>query len=301
MIQKLETFLSALTGDPEADMAVPPSGFTQRLTTFTAAAMAFLAVFTLAFVLATDRLADQWGNELARSATLRIAGDPEDLPALSAAAMKVLETTPGIASTRLLGEEEMHLLLEPWLGPGLPLGTLPLPRLIDIVQESEGFDAAGLRARLEAEVPGAVLDDHLRWRAPLQASASKLRLLGAVSLLLIAGATGAMITLAAQSALSAHEQVIRVLRLVGAKDNYIAGAFIRRFTSRALLGALIGTLVGTIFISVMPAGGEDGGFLTGIGFAGLDWLWACLVPIFATLVGFLSTRAATLRNLRTQS
>ena len=37
-----------LRGDPLADRAVPPTGFTATLTLFTAAAMAFLAVFALA-------------------------------------------------------------------------------------------------------------------------------------------------------------------------------------------------------------------------------------------------------------
>jgi hypothetical protein len=55
-----------------------------------------------------------------------------------------------------------------------------------------------------------------------------------VSLGLIAGAMAALITLAAQAALSANAPVIRVLRLVGARDAYIARAFVRRFTVRAL-------------------------------------------------------------------
>ena len=35
--------------------------------------MAFLAVFALALSLATARLADRWGDALARSSTLRIS------------------------------------------------------------------------------------------------------------------------------------------------------------------------------------------------------------------------------------
>ena len=38
-----------------------------------------------------------------------------------------------------------------------------------------------------------------------------------------------MITLAARAALATNAEVIRVLRLVGAKDSYIARAFVRRF------------------------------------------------------------------------
>ena len=72
--------LALLVGDAQADRAVPPTGFTARLTVFTAGAMAFLAVFAIALSLATGRLADRWAAELARTATLRISapGDQAD-------------------------------------------------------------------------------------------------------------------------------------------------------------------------------------------------------------------------------
>jgi len=98
--------------------------------------------------------------------------------------------------------------------------------LIEIIEEGDGYDATGLRARLQAEVPGAVLDDHTRWREPLIEAASRLRSLGWVAIGLIGASMVALITLAAQAALAANAQVIRVMRLVGAKDTYIAGGVV---------------------------------------------------------------------------
>ena len=54
--------------------------------------------------------------------------------------------------------------------------------------------------------------------------------------MLIGATMAAMITLAARAALATNAEVIRVLRLVGAKDSYIARAFVRRFTLRTLPG-----------------------------------------------------------------
>ena len=85
-----------------------------------------------------------------------------------------------------------------------------------------------------------MLDDHTRWRRPLAVAAERLRLLGVLSIVLIGAPMAAMITLAANAALAANAQVIRVLRLVGARDSYIARAFVRRFTLRALAGAAVG-------------------------------------------------------------
>ena len=298
---KVGRFFALIAGDPQADRAVPPTGFTARLTVFAAGAMAFLAVFALSLTLATGRLADRWASELARTATLRISAPPDQIDAQTAAAVRVLETTPGIASARPLTADEEKALLEPWFGADLPLDSLPIPQLIEIIEVDDGFDPTGLRARLQAEVPGAVLDDHTRWREPLAAAAGRLRLLGWLALALIGLATGAMITLAAQSALAANAQVIRVLRLVGARDVYIARAFVRRFTFRALTGAGAGTLAGLVAVFLLPRGDVAGGFLPGFGLQGLHWIYPLAIPPLAAMVAFMATRAAALRSLREQS
>ncbi|MBR9650929.1 cell division protein FtsX [Thalassobius aquimarinus] len=291
-------FTSLVVGDAQADRVVPPSGFTANLTTFSAAAMAFLAVFALALSLASGRLADRWSNDLARSSTLRISAPADQMDAQVAAALRVLETTPGVATAKALSEEEQRALLEPFFGPDLPLDTLPIPQLIEIDETAQGYDAAGLRLRLAAEVPGAVLDDHTRWREPLVRAASRLRLLGWTAFLLIGGAMAAMITLAAQAALSANGQVISVLRLVGAQDSYIAGAFVRRFTLRGFTGAVVGMIAGLVAITLLPAAQQEGGFLTGLGFQGGAWFWPLLIPVVAAGVAFAATRAAARRKLR---
>ena len=290
-----------LIGDAQAERVVPPTGYTASLTLFTAAAMAFLAVFTLALSLATGRLADRWGDELARSSTIRISAPEGQMAAQTEAALKVLNTSKGVASARALTDKEQRDLLEPWFGPGLPVDSLPIPQLIEVIEEGAGFDAEGLRLRLAAEVPGAVLDDHTRWRKPLVRAASRLRLLGWVSLILIGAATAAMITLAANAALSANEQVIKVLRLVGARDGYIAQAFVRRFTLRALGGATAGVVLACLAILLLPAAQAEGGFLTGLGFRGWHWLWPLIVPPLAAGVAFAATQAAARKTLKDMS
>lgn len=287
-----------LVGDVQADRMVPPTGFTARLTVFVAGAMAFLTVFALALSLATGRLADRWSDELARTSTLRISAPMEQRAAQTEAALRVLQTTPGVAAARALSEDEQRALLEPWFGPDLPVESLPIPQLIEVIEDAEGYDAAGLRLRLSAEVPGAVLDDHTRWRRPLVTAADRLRLLGWVSIGLIGAATAAMITLAAQAALAANAQVIAVLRLVGATDAYIARAFVRRFTLRALTGAAAGTVLGMIAVLILPSAQAEAGFLTGLGFQGGHWLWPFAIPPLGAMVAYLATRAAAQRTLR---
>jgi cell division transport system permease protein len=297
----MKALLDLIVGDPQADRSVPQTGMTARLTLFVSAVMAFLAVIALAVSLTTNRVASLWAEDLAESTTLRLPADPVTADALLLSALDVLETTPGISSVRALSKDEQQALLEPWFGPDLPLDALPMPQLIEIVADGDGYDVDGLRARLTAQVPGAILDDHTAWREPLLDAASRVRLIGWSVILLIGATVAAMITLAAQAALAANVQVISVLRLVGAKDAYIARAFVRRFTLRAGAGAIVGVACGALVLLLVPQGDAAGGLLLGVGFEGAEWILPLLIPPLAAIVAFFATRAAAFRRLREQT
>lgn len=290
--------IALVRGEAQADLVVPRSGQAAKLTVAVSGAMAFLAVFALALSLASGRLADRWSDALAQSSTIRLSAPAAELEAQTWTVLTVLEQTPGVDSARALSDDEQRALLEPWFGPDLPIGDLPVPRLIEVIETPDGYDADGLRQRLAAEAPGAVLDDHTRWRRPLVEAADRLRLLGWLALALILASTAAMVTLAAQAALASNEQVIRVLRLVGARDSYIARAFVRRFTRRALSGAALGAGLGTIAIALLPRAAAEGAFLTGLGFTGAGWLWPAAIPILAAVTAFWATRIAAFRTLK---
>lgn len=110
-------------------------------------------------------------------------------------------------------------------------------------------------------------------------------------------AIAAIVTLAANAALAANARVIAVLRLVGATDRYIAGAFVRRFAMRALLGAVAGTVLGVLALFLMPDMSGAGGLLTGLGFEGAGWLVPLLLPLLAAAVAVIATGLAARRAL----
>jgi len=288
----------SLGAEAQAADVVPKTGMTAQLVVLSSAAMAFLAVFALALSLASGRLADRWASELAQSATIRIVAPASEQPELTQTTLRILESTAGVAYARALSQDEQQALLAPWFGPELDISQLPVPQLIEVIEDADGFDAAGLQLRLDAEVPGAVLDTHDAWRVPLVAAAQRLRSLGAVSILLLAGMLAAMVTLAANTALAANGQVIRVLRLVGGTDQFIARAFIRRVTARTLGGAALGTGAGMIAVAFLPSAGDAAGFLTGLGFQGAQWALPVLIPLFSASVAFAATGWAARRVLR---
>ncbi len=292
--------LSLILRGGDSDRVVPSAGLSALLSGISAAMVAFLAVFALALSVSAGQLALRWSDTLSQSATLRLSATPSEIGAQTEAVLEILRATPGVISTRVLEIDEQRALLEPWFGPDLPVESLALPRLIEIIESPQGFDPVGLRLRLATEAPGAVLDDHTRWRRPLVKAASSLRLLAWSAVVLIGGVMAATITLAAGFSLAANAPVIRVLRLVGARDAFIAHAFTRRFTLTTLLGSTVGTLLGMLAFAVLPVAG-DAGFLTGLGFSGLGWAMPLAIPPVAAVIAWIATRAAALRALRRES
>jgi len=293
----LNALLFLLKGDASAESVVPRTGYTAMLTIACAAAMAFLAVFVLALALSAGRQAGDWEASLADTATVRISA-PVEMAAVQAETVEtILSQTPGIGGTRRLSNDEQALLLQPWFGSDLPIETLRLPILIDVTLTENGPDVIGLRQRLAAEAPGAVYDDHGRWRAPMVDAARGLRTLSLIALLLIATVTGVTVALAASAAISANGQVIDVLRLVGAEDSYITRAFTRRFSLRTLAGAAAGTIIGLFAVALIPTV-AGGGLASAVGFQGAEWIWPLLVPLAAAALAFAATRAAAARRLK---
>ncbi|QDL92158.1 cell division protein FtsX [Paroceanicella profunda] len=287
-----------VTGDREADGVVPATGFTALMVGFSSAAMAFLAVAAICLGLAAARLADRWSTEFAHAATVRISGPSAELDARVTAALELLEATPGIVSARALTEGEQRALLTPWLGEGIPFDALPVPRLIEIIESSAGPDRDSLRQHLAGEVPGAIYDDHTRWRRPLLRAAGGMQMLAVVAVTLVVLLMAVMVMLAARSSLAANQSVILTLRLIGAGDAFIMRAFVRRFTLRALAGALTGTVLALIVLFALPGAGREDAFITGLTPTGWGWLMLPMVPFTAAFAAFWSTRWATRYALR---
>tara|TARA_B100001109_G_scaffold225204_1_gene198587 strand:- start:3952 stop:4845 length:894 start_codon:yes stop_codon:yes gene_type:complete len=280
---------------------VPTNGFTSLLTFFTSASMAFLIVFSIAMSTAADRLAQSWSASLANSATLRVSAPLVDIESQTEAALNVLSSTKGIASFRLLKVEEQQALLEPWFGPDVPIDNLPMPRLIVIEENEDGYDRVGLRLRLAAEVPSAVLDDHTRWREPLVKAAYRIWFLGWLSTCLVLCIVVSMIILVTRAGLLSNRKVIEVLRLVGATDQYIAGAFVRKFAFRAFFGSTLGAVVASLILFLLPSKVDQNAILTGLRLEGLEWSWLIIIPVFFFILTFFAARISSLNILKSLS
>ncbi|MEO1135886.1 MAG: hypothetical protein AAFW68_04630, partial [Pseudomonadota bacterium] len=221
---------------------LPEAGAAGAPLTAVIAVMSFLAVLAMASLLMVNRAADEWTSALRSEITIQVKGaDAEEIADGVAAALRILNDTDGVLEATERSREDTAALLEPWLGQGNASAFLNIPAIIEVkAAPSLRDDLDLLRNRLLAAAPGASLDDHGRWHDRLSGAARSGQALAFGVFLLVMGAACAISIFAARAGLAANHEIVSVLHLVGATDNFIAAEVQRRFFILGLRGALIG-------------------------------------------------------------
>jgi cell division transport system permease protein len=215
-------------------------------------------------------------------------------------AVSVSRAFPGIVEVRPYSKDESAKLLEPWLGTGLSLNELPIPRLIIVKIASDATpDLAQLRRVLAEQVPGAMLDDHRGWIDRMRAMAGTAVAAGLGALILMFAATILSVTFATRGAMATNKAVIEVLHFVGAKNGFIARNFQHHFLLLGLQGGAIGGGAAIILFALAgllsrwfagTAGGDQTSALFGsfsIGLAGYIAV-LCQVALIAVVTALTS-------------
>ncbi|MET0723920.1 MAG: ABC transporter permease, partial [Tardiphaga sp.] len=144
---------------------VPRGSIAGRALVAVVAIMTFLASITTGAVLLISASASEWQSEVASEITIQVKPvGGRDLERDTVAVADAVRGQPGIVEVRPYTKAESAGLLEPWLGTGLSLDELPVPRVIIArVVPGTSLDVAALRARVTQVVPNASVDDHRAW------------------------------------------------------------------------------------------------------------------------------------------
>jgi cell division transport system permease protein len=239
---------------------VPKNSIAGRALVAVIAIMTFLASLTTGAVLLVRAAAGDWQSDLAREITIQIRPvRGQDIDAQVQRAVEIARETQGIGEVRPYSKEESSRLLEPWLGGGLSLDDLPVPRII-VVRLAPGANAdlAQLRKLLSERVAGASLDDHRAWVERMRAMAQTALIGGIVILLLMLGATVLSVAFATRGAMATNRNIIEVLHFIGAKDGYIAAQFQRHFLVLGLEGGVIGGVAAILVFALVRIGTDWG-------------------------------------------
>jgi cell division transport system permease protein len=210
---------------PEAAASiVPADSIAGRALLAVIAIMTFLAALTLGAVVLVRSAAGEWQADVAREVTIQVRpADGRDIEAGVQRAAALAAATPGIASVRPYTKDESARLLEPWLGSGLALNELPVPRLI-VVRIAPGAapDFASLGKQIAEQVPGASLDDHRGFVDRMRAMARSAVVVGLAVLALVLAATMLSVMFAT------HGAMVGLIVLVAAVTTLTSRATVQR-------------------------------------------------------------------------
>ena len=260
---------------------VPRASISGRALVAVVAIMTFLASITTGAVLLVSASAAEWQSEVASEITVQVrpaAG--RDLDRDTAAAAEAMRAQPGVVQVRPFSKDESAKLLEPWLGTGLSIEQLPVPRVIVArMQPGATLDLAALRSRVTQVAPSASVDDHRAWIERMRSMTGATVFAGIGILALVIVATIISVSFATRGAMAANRPIVEVLHFVGAGDSFIANRFLRHFLRLGLEGGLIG----------------GGAAMLGFGFSESIAGWFSGTPVgdqFAALLGTFSLPAS---------
>ena len=256
---------------------VPRASISGRALVAVVAIMTFLASITTGTVLLVSASAAEWQSEVASEITMQVRPQTgRDLDRDVTAAAEAMRTQPGIVQVKPFSKDESARLLEPWLGTGLSIDQLPVPRVVIArVQPGTTLDLAGLRKAVTQVAPSASVDDHRAWIERMRSMTGATVFAGIGILVLVIAATIISVSFATRGAMAANRPIVEVLHFVGAGDRYIANHFLRHFLRLGLEGGVIG----------------GGAAMLGFGFSESIAAWFSGTPVgdqFAALLGTFS-------------
>jgi len=290
---------------------VPERSVAGRTLVLLIAIMTFLSGVTLGGVVLVQKSAIAWSSDVGREVTIQIRPvEGEVMDSNIRTVIAIAEATPGVASAHALSLEDSEKLLEPWLGTGLDLSQLEIPRLIVVqLDDPKDVDFDQLVRDL-ATVKGATLETHAAWRQQLNTMAGTLVLSGVLVLVLIVVATVLAVVFATRGTMASNREIADVLHCIGASNAFIAGEFQGRFLALGFRGGVIGGLGAVLFFfliagavgSIMPEqSSAQLGFLFGRFSLGIDGILgiAAVVPVLAALTAI--TSRLTVRRFLSQT
>lgn len=300
---------SLLLALPAAAPIIPKYSIAGRSLTAVVAIMTFLGSLTIGVAMLVVSAAGDWQSEVGREVTIQVRPAPgRNIETDVRNAVEIARAAAGIAEVRPYTKEESAQLVEPWLGAGLALDDLPIPRLI-VVKLTSGVrpDFVSMRQVLAARVPTASLDDHRHWIDRMRTMAGTAVVAGIAVLALVLVVTVLSVTFATRGTMATNRPIVEVLHYVGATDGFVAGQFQRHFLILGFKGGAIGGGAAILLFGVAEAanawlagtpGGDQVAGLFGNFSIGVSGYLAILLQIvFMALVTAFACRHTVNRTL----
>lgn len=276
--------------------------------TFLIGLMSFLALLALSASFAMGGMRERWSSGLENNLTVEIAAETpdgtlrsrEEIAAIAEKAGKIISSDPATAEVRILDEQEMTALVEPWIGNNISaVAGIPFPGMIAVTLKSrDDFSFEAMETRLQTIDPGIRLDAHEDWLKDLLRFTGALRF-ASILLALTVGVTAAIAVAGAVNSLMAvHADQVGILHLMGATNSYITRQFQRHVFTLALQGGIAGTITGGLTVTLIGWSSGNAGInlLPDFSLTFVQFFIVACIPLMAGILAVL-TAGRTVRYI----
>lgn len=258
-----------------------------------------LVVIAAAGGLSLRNLAENARADLSDAVTVQIAeADAQARAAQTQAAADAMGNSSLVTSVRIVPEDELEALLEPWLGAAAASDDVPIPALIDVElnRRASAQEIAQLQSVLDtalAPLDGeARIDAQSDWLRPVYNALAALQYLALALIALVGFATAAAVWLAARTAFSNHRETVEIIHLLGGTDAQVTKIFQRSVLRDAVFGSVIGLVLGlaAVWLLGKQFAALDSGMIGGGGLDWNDWVVIAAIPVGGVLLALITGR-----------
>lgn len=288
---------------PSHDRRLIPEGRLSGPMPWVIAIMIFLTVLAAAAGLAFSEAARSVSSDLSSRVTVQIVEASSELKARQSGAVAArLRGLDIVDTVRVLPDQEIEDLIEPWLGTQDISEDIPLPALIDVTLSKTAGEAelAELRAAAKMMASSARVEPSTGLIEPVIDLVRSLQWIAFGLVVLLAIATAAAVIISARAALNTHNETIGIIHLLGGTDRQISKLFQRRIALDALLGGLIGLAGGAaiIWLLSMQLSALGSGLVQSLGLSWYSMLILAAVPILGMLLAMMTARMTVMGALK---
>jgi cell division transport system permease protein len=274
------------------------------------ALMSFLGLMALASFFVLGEMTHRWTSGLENRITIEIPTQKSDgtlMPreevfTTTRSVANALNKQPGITSIKVLSNEEISALVEPWLGKGFLGKEFPMPGLIALeVEDTNAKTLQNIHTKITAVTDNARLDTHEQWLNDLLRFTGALQLAAMLLIIVIGIITVTAVAGAVRARLAINRAEVELLHLMGASDRYITRQFQRHSLILALKGSTIGSIMGGLALVLIGwvSGKMDVDILPNFTLGMGQILSLALTPFFAALIAAMTARWTVFKVLAT--
>lgn len=260
----------------------------------------YLFIIMLAIFMAINAMASSWEKDITGAITVQVA-PIEDLNKHIDSAktqeqlnkvQQFIEQVAGVADVKLLDEQVIQKLMTPWIGSKVDLSTLPIPQLLDVrLKPDAELNYDEITRGLKLLTPNASIDNHRLWLSRLIKFATSLKTIALAILLMVVAICAFSIYYSARTSLNINIESIKILHIIGAKDDFIAKQYAFDYAKIGLLSGIIGLMAAVPCIILVGKYGVStgSGLLSGAKLSSFAWTLIMLTPLFALFYSMITS------------